>query len=123
MARHRETGHMVERGRGRWSIVLSVKDAATGKRRRQWHSFAGTKREAAQERIRLLAAINQGTALEPNKTSLAKYLDQWLGHIRASVSPRTVEDYRAIITRHLPPELGDVILTNLTPMATTAAHD
>src|SRR5260370_25488241 len=123
MARHRETGHMVERAPGRWSIVLSVKDATTGKRRRQWHGFAGTKREAAQERIRLLAAINQGTALEPNKTPLAKYLEQWLGHIRASVSPRTVEDYQGVIARHLAPELGNVILTKLTPMAISAAYD
>ena len=120
MTKHRETGHMVERSPGRWSIVLSVKDATTGKRRRQWHSFLGTKREAAQERIRLLAAINQGTAIEPNKTTLAKYLEQWL---RASVSPRTAEDYQAIITRHLARELGNVVLTKLQPMAISAAYD
>jgi integrase len=123
MSKHRETGHMVERSPGKWSIVLSVKDATTGKRRRQWHSFAGTKREAAQERIRLLAAINQGTALEPNKTPLARYFKEWLGHIRASVSPRTVQDYQGIIARHLVPELGDVLLTKLTPMAISAAYD
>jgi hypothetical protein len=93
MSKHRETGHIVERSPGRWAIVISVKDATTGKRKRQWHSFQGTKREAAQERIRLLATLNHGTALEPNKTSLAKYLDQWLGHIRPSVSPRTAERY------------------------------
>jgi integrase len=123
MSKHRETGHMVERSPGKSSIVLSVKDATTGKRRRQWHSFQGTKREAAQERVRLLAAINQGTALEPNKTPLAKYLEQWLGHIRASVSPRTAEDYQGVIARHLAPELGNVILTKLTPMAISAAYD
>src|SRR5260370_12776006 len=118
MARHRETGHMVERAPGRWSIVLSVKDATTGKRRRQWHGFAGTKREAAQERIRLLAAINQGTALEPNKTTLAKYLEQWLGHIRASVSPRAFEAVPWIITRHLSSDPPSSTLTHLPPLPT-----
>jgi hypothetical protein len=60
MSKHRETGHMVERAPGRWAIVISVKDATTGKRKRQWHSFQGTKQEAKQERIRLLAALNNG---------------------------------------------------------------
>jgi hypothetical protein len=64
MSKHRETGHMVERSPGKWSIVLSVKDATTGKRKRQWHSFQGTRREAADERIKLLAAVNAGTAIE-----------------------------------------------------------
>jgi hypothetical protein len=123
MSKHRETGHMVERASGRWSIVLSVKDATTGKHRRQWHSFQGTKREAQAERIRLLAAVNAGTALEPSKTTLAKYLDQWLGHIRASVSPRTAERYGEIAARYLAPTLGDVILTKLTPMVISAAYD
>jgi integrase len=123
VAKYRETGHMAERSPGKWSIVLSVKDAATGKRKRQWHSFAGTKREAAQERIRLLAAINQGTALEPNKTNLRTYLGQWLGHIRASVSPRTSERYGEIAVKYLGPTLGDVLLTKLTPLAISAAYD
>src|SRR5439155_727208 len=83
------------------AIVISVKDATTGKRRRQWHPFQGTKREAAQERIRLLAAINAGTAIEPGKTALAKYLGQWLSHIRPSVSPRTHERYGEIVAKYL----------------------
>jgi Phage integrase, N-terminal SAM-like domain len=123
MSKHRETGHMVERSPGKWSIVLSVKDATTGKRKRQWHSFQGTKREAAQERIRLLAAINQGIAIEPNKTNLATYLGQWLGHVRASVSPRTSERYGEIVAKYLAPALGDVPLPKLTPMAISAAYD
>jgi hypothetical protein len=81
MSKHRETGHMVERSPGKWSIVLSVKDATTGKRKRQWHSFAGTKREAAQERIQLLAALNQGSYVERSKMTVAEFVrarvDQW----------------------------------------------
>jgi integrase len=123
MSKHRETGHIVERSPGRWAIVISVKDATTGKRKRQWHSFQGTKREAAQERIRLLATLNHGTALEPNKTSLAKYLDQWLGHIRPSVSPRTAERYGELVAKYLVPTLGDVLLPKLTPMLISAGYD
>jgi hypothetical protein len=123
MSKHRETGHLTERGIGKWSIVLSVKDPATGKRKRQWHSFAGTKREAAQERIRLLAAVNAGTAIEPSKTKLAKYLEEWLGHIRASVSPRTHERYAEIVTKYLVPALGEMALTKLQPITISTAYD
>jgi hypothetical protein len=39
-------GHIRERSPGHWAIVLDVRDAATGRRKRRWHSFKGTKREA-----------------------------------------------------------------------------
>jgi hypothetical protein len=42
-------GHIRERSPGKWAIILDVRDPATGKRRRKWHSFSGTKREAQIE--------------------------------------------------------------------------
>lgn len=41
-------GHIRERSPGRWAIVIDVHDAA-GKRKRRWHSFKGTKRQAQIE--------------------------------------------------------------------------
>ena len=38
-------GHLKERSPGHWAIIIDVADPATGKRRRKWHSFKGTKRE------------------------------------------------------------------------------
>jgi hypothetical protein len=35
MAKHRETGCLIERSPGHWAIVISVRDPATGKRKRQ----------------------------------------------------------------------------------------
>lgn len=37
-------GHLKERSPGHWAIILDVPDPRTGKRRRKWHSFKGTKR-------------------------------------------------------------------------------
>jgi hypothetical protein len=42
-------GHIRERSPGRWAIVLDVRNPETGKRKRKWHSFVGTKREAQVE--------------------------------------------------------------------------
>ena len=39
-------GHIRERSPGRWAIVLEIRDPATGSRRRKWHTFVGTKRQA-----------------------------------------------------------------------------
>ena len=44
-------GHLKERSPGRWAIVLEVRDEATGNRKRRWHSFKGTKREAQHQDI------------------------------------------------------------------------
>jgi integrase len=122
MNKHRETGHLVERSPGHWAIVISVRDPATGKRKRQWHGFTGTKQEAKAERIRLLAAIQNGTAIEPGKTKLAKYLDEWLRHVKPSVAPRTHERYAEIVAKYLVPVLGETILTKLQPFAINDAY-
>jgi len=42
-------GHIRERSPGHWAIILDMRDPATGKRKRKWHSFKGTKREAQIE--------------------------------------------------------------------------
>jgi len=39
-------GHIRERSPGHWAIVLDIRDLETGERKRKWHSFVGTKREA-----------------------------------------------------------------------------
>src|SRR5262245_32666879 len=39
-------GHLRERSPGHWAIIIDVRDPVTGQRKRKWHSFRGTKREA-----------------------------------------------------------------------------
>jgi hypothetical protein len=82
-------GHIRERSPGHWAIVLDVRDPATGKRKRRWHSFTGTKRQAQIESARLISELNGGTYLEPNKTTVPQFLDRWLDHVKTQVAPRT----------------------------------
>jgi hypothetical protein len=37
-------GHIKERSPGKLAIILDVRDPASGKTRRRWHSFRGSKR-------------------------------------------------------------------------------
>ena len=87
-------GHIRERSPGHWAIVLDIRDPETGERRRKWHSFRGTKREAQIECSRLVTELTQGSYVEPSKTTLAVFLDTWLAHVEPSVAPRTLERYR-----------------------------
>src|SRR5262245_5212155 len=108
-------GHLRERSPGRWAIILDMRDPATGKRKRKWHSFKGTKREAQIECSRLITAMTGGSYIEPNKITLAEFLTRWLDHIKSQVSPKSFERYAGIVNQNIKPALGAVILNKLKP--------
>jgi integrase len=90
-------GHIRERSPGHWAIVIDARDAQ-GQRKRRWHSFRGTKREAQIECARLIAEQQDGGAIEPNKITL----DQFLARFEADwasvhVSAQTFERYRCAL--------------------------
>ena len=116
-------GHIRERSPGRWAIILEVRDPETGKRKRKWHSFKGGKREAQIECARLIADLDAGLYLEPNKTTVAPFLDHWLNHIRSQISPRSFERYSEIIAKNIKPAIGAVILAKLRPAQISMAYD
>ena len=64
-------GSIRERSPGHWAIILDQRDPGTGKRRRKWHSFRGTKREAQSECAQLIAEMNGGAHVEPSKSNAA----------------------------------------------------
>src|SRR5690348_5574984 len=99
-------GHLRERSPNHWAIVLDVPDTATGKRKRRWHSFAGTKRQAQVECARLIAEMKRGVYLDPSKLTVTEFLEQWLRHVQPNVSPRTFERYDEICRKNLAPLLG-----------------
>jgi len=115
-------GHIRERSPGRWAIVLETKDAQTGKRKRRWHSFKGTKRQAQIECARLISELQRGTYLEPNKMLVAAYFEHWLQHMKSQVAPRTHERYGELARKNLVPLLGSTRLTQLKPAHITSAY-
>jgi integrase len=115
-------GHIRERSPGHWAIILDKHDPATGKRKRKWHSFKGTKREAQIECSRLITAISGGTYLEPNKITLAAFLDRWLDHIKSQVSPKSFERYSDFVNANIKPLLGAAILGRLKPAQISEAY-
>jgi integrase len=113
-------GSIVRRGKS-WAIILDERDMTSGRRRRRWHSFRGTRRGAEAECARLISERQNGTAVEPNRITLVQFLDQWLEYIEPQVAPRTHERYGEIVRTYLAPALGTILLTKLQPMTISAA--
>jgi hypothetical protein len=99
-------GHIRERSPGNWAIVVDVPDPETGKRRRRWHSFKGTKREAQVECSKLIASISGETYVDLSRQTVAQYLDKWLAYMASQLSPRSHERYTEIVKKNLIPALG-----------------
>jgi hypothetical protein len=115
-------GHLRERSPGHWAIVVEMHDPETGRRKRKWHSFSGTKRQAQVECARLISDVTVGTYIEPNKTTLAQFLDRWFNDMRTRVSPKTHERYSQICHKNIAPLLGAVLLAKLRPEQISEAY-
>src|SRR5262245_60633198 len=87
-------GHVRERGKGNWYAVLSINDPQTGKRKVRFISLPTCKgkREAQQECARIVTEMQKGAFVEPDKTTLAQFLERWLAHIKTQVASRTLGD-------------------------------
>lgn len=107
-------GHITERSPGKWAIVLDVPNPETGKRRRKWHSFKGTKREAQTECARLIAELDGGSYIEPSKTTVREFFETWLKHEKANVSPKTHDRYEELLLKNVAPVIGSITLNKLT---------
>ncbi|MCV3764053.1 site-specific integrase [Rhizobium sp. TRM95796] len=114
-------GHIRERSPGTWAIVLDVPDPETGKRRRKWHTFKGTKRQAETECARLITELDGGHYVEPAKTTVREYFVRWLAHEKANVSPKTHQRYEELLLKNVAPVLGSITLNKLSAAKIDAA--
>src|SRR5262249_36331952 len=106
----------------RWAIVLDHYDPVTGQRRRRWHSFTGTKRQAQIKCAELVAEIQSGTSIDPNKITVGEFLDRFDRDWAAlHVSARSRERY-AFSLAHVRRHLGDRILQKVHPADIAALY-
>lgn len=107
-------GHITERSPGTWAIVLDLPNPEGGKRRRKWHTFKGTKRQAETECARLIAEMDGGSYIEPSKTTVRDFFETWLKHEKANVSPKTHARYEELLLKNIAPVIGSITLNKLT---------
>jgi integrase len=115
-------GHIRERSPGRWAIILDNRDPQTGKRKRRWHAFAGTKREAQIECARLISELQGGTAVDPSRITLAQFLDRFEADwVAQHTSARSAERYADALV-HVRRALGDRRLQAIRPTDIAALY-
>jgi integrase len=114
----RRAGQLIQRGKKAFLLRIFLgRDATTGKRRYRNVNFHGNK-TAAQTRLNgLLRDGSLGLLVEPARTTLSEYLDQWLeGAAKVRVRPRTLQGYTELLDRYIRPDLGNRRLSKLTPL-------
>jgi len=109
-------GTIKQRSTGSWTIILDLeRDPNTGKRKQQWVTVKGTKRDAERRLAELLHQVDQGGYVKPARLTVGAFLQQWLrDYASTNVRQRTLEGYQDIVRAHLTPGLGDIPLAQLT---------
>src|SRR5215471_6682402 len=103
-------GHVRERSPGCWAIVLDHHDPMTGRRKRRWHCFKGTKRQAQIRCAELVAELQSGASVDPSKITVVEFLDRFDRDWAAlHVTARSRDRYRFALD-HVRRHLGDRIL-------------
>jgi integrase len=110
-------GSTIKRYKNSYTIILELGiDPATGKRKQQWVSVKGSKKDAEKKLSELLHQLDLGTFVKPVKTTLGEFLERWLKEYAwPNLAPRTAEGYDSIIRQHLISKLGNITLTQLKP--------
>jgi len=72
-------GQPKQRSKGSWTIILDVgRDPATGKRKQQWVTVRGTKKEAEKKLTELIHEVDRGAYIKPTKVTVEDFLQRWL---------------------------------------------
>jgi integrase len=109
-------GTIKKRARNSWTLWWDEPRGADGKRRQRNKTVTGPKRIAEAELRRILAELDAGSYVPPNKVTVKDLLERWLlEYVDVQVRPKTAEGYRMMCELHIVPELGILSLDELHP--------
>ena len=105
-----------------WSYVIRVKDPEAGISKPRWVGGFATEQDAKSARDEARVNARKGQYIDRNSITVAAYLDQWLEAHAVEVKPKTLQDYRHLINRHVQPHIGDLRLQAITPARITKLY-
>ncbi|PTM59270.1 site-specific integrase [Desmospora activa] len=109
-------GYFRKRGKT-WSFTLDIGKDAQSKRKQKTKGGFKTKKDAERACNELINQINRGEYFEPTQATLKEFLHEWLeSSAKPSLRPGTLDTHQIVIGKHIIPELGNIKLTNLTPV-------
>jgi integrase len=118
-------GHIQQRGKDSWRLKFDAgRDEKTGKRKTQFVTFRGTKRQAQIKLAELIASVSQAKYVEPSRATLAEFVrgrvDVW--EAAGDITARTAKRYRQLVEYQIVPHLGVKPLQKLTRLDVEAWH-
>jgi integrase len=105
-----------------WSYVIRVKDPETGVSKPRWVGGFATEHDAKAARDDARMNARKGQYIDRSSITVAAYLDQWLEAHAVEVKPKTLQDYRHLIGRHVRPHIGDLRLPAIIPARLTKLY-
>jgi len=108
--------------RKKWRIVLNLPPGPSGERRRKHYTFYGKKKEAEQEKDRLVIEFNKNAEKEicgdiiledASDITFGEYVERFLKERENVINRNTWESYAEIARNHIIPNLGKISLDKI----------
>src|SRR5436190_17080739 len=115
-------GNITRRGSRSWRLKFEgERDPQTGERKTRYVTVKGTKKDAERELTRMLAELDTGTAVAPDKVTVGEYVSAWIAN-HAGLAPKTRERYGQLADKQIIPHLGATLLQKLRPQHVANWH-
>jgi integrase len=95
-----------------WKGAVVVGHKADGKLDRRWVT-GKTQAETQEKKARIKAELHLGMVTDTKGITVGQFLDQWMHHKRASLKPKSIEDYSWVIEHRIKPLIGRILLEKL----------
>jgi len=111
--RGQNEGSIRERKDGKYEARYTVGRGYDG-RQIQKSVYGQTRDEVRKKLTKALRELDIGSYVEPSRTTISEWLDNWLWNYKKQVlKPKTLDSYEQIIRLYLKPALGHVYLKDL----------
>jgi integrase len=115
-------GNITRRGERSWRIKFDIgADLITGKRRTQFVTVKGTKKDAQAELTRRLGQVDTGAYVPSTKETVAEHVRAWLDG-NTDLAATTKERFGRLVESQIVPHLGAYPLQQLRPAQVSAWH-
>ena len=112
---------IVKRGKT-WSYVVRVQDPETGLSKPRWVGGFASEADAKAARDQARVTARSGQYVNRSPATVSSYLDQWIEAHAVQVKPKTLQDYRHLIDRHVKPRIGGLRLQAVRPAQITKLY-
>lgn len=107
---------IIKRGENKYLIRVYLDRDETGHRSYHNETFRGSPAKARTRARAIETDRDAGTLFKAPTASTKVYFESWLETVKGNVAARTHYDYRVYFERYLEPEIGTILLADLTPL-------